>query len=105
MTFGTGVELTKKQQYWKAHLDALATFEGSAADYARLHDLEVKKLYVYKTGIRERLEAQGAYGAFVRVTTSSATIQTGVTVALPNGVRLSLPDLNAPGLLERLARL
>jgi hypothetical protein len=26
-------------------------------------------------------------------------------VALPNGVRLALPDLEAPGLLERLARL
>lgn len=99
------MELTRKQQYWKAHLDALETFEGSAADYARLHDLEVKKLYVYKTAIRERLEAQGEHGAFVRVTTSSATMHTGVKVALPNGVRLSLPDLNAPGLLERLARL
>jgi hypothetical protein len=52
------MELTKKQQFWKAHLDALELFEGSAADYARLHDLEVKKLYVYKTAIRERLATQ-----------------------------------------------
>ena len=99
------MELTKKQQYWKAHLDALERFEGTAADYARLHDLEVKKLYVYKTAIRERLEAQGEHGTFVRVTTSSATMHTGVTIALPNGVRLSLPDQNTPGLLERLAQL
>jgi hypothetical protein len=99
------VDLTKKQAYWKAHLDALSVFDGSAADYARHHDLEVKKLYVYKTAIRERLEARGEHGTFVRVTTSSATMHTGVTVVLPNGVRLSLPDLNEPDVLERLARL
>ena len=100
--------LTKKQQFWKAHLDALEVFEGSAADYARLHDLEVKKLYVYKTAIRERLVTQEVtQSSFVRVTTStkSAMVATGVTVWLPNGVRLSLPGLEQPGLLERLARL
>jgi len=28
-------ELTKKQRYWKEHLDAAASFDGSLADYAR----------------------------------------------------------------------
>ena len=99
------MELTKKQQFWKQHLDALEAFEGSAADYARLHGLEAKKLYVYKTAIRERLATQTTTG-FVRVTTSTtASISSGVTVWLRNGVRLSLPDLDRPGLLERLARL
>ena len=102
------MELTKKQQFWKAHLDALEVFEGSAADYARLHALEVKKLYVYKTAIRERLATQEAtQSSFVRVTTStqSAMVTTSVTVWLPNGVRLSLSSREQPGLLERLARL
>ncbi len=99
------MDLTKKQRYWKTHLDALESFAGSAADYARLHDLEVMKLYVYKTAIRARLEGQEATTGFVRVTTSStASISPGVTVWLPNGVRLSLPVLEA-GLLERLADL
>ena len=99
------MELTKKQQFWKQHLDELESFDGSAADYARLHGLEVKKLYVYKTAIRERLAMQATSG-FVRVTTSTtASISSGVTVWLRNGVRLSLPDLDQPGLLERLARL
>ena len=100
------MELTKKQRYWKAHLDALEGFEGSAADYARQHDLEVKKLYVYKTAIRERLEAQAVTtGGFVRVTTTTAaSMSSGVTVSLPNGVRMTLPEL-APSLLERLAAL
>ncbi len=100
------MELTKKQQFWKAHLDALDSFEGSAAEYARLHGLEVKKLYVYKTAIRERLATLEGSGSFVRVTTSStASISSGITVWLRNGVRLSLPNLDQPGLLERLARL
>ena len=99
------MELTKTQQYWKSHLDALESFEGSAADYARQHGLEVKKLYVYKTAIRARLEGQEATTGFVRVTTSStASISSGVTVWLPNGVRLSLAGLEG-GVLERLADL
>lgn len=96
--------LTKKQQFWKAHLDALELFDGSAADYARLHGLEPKKLYVYKTALRERTESLKTSSAFVQVTTATLT-QSPVTVSLPNGVRLSLPHLEVPGLLERLARL
>ena len=39
------MELTPEQEYWKTHIDALESFEGSAVDYARLHDLDAKKLY------------------------------------------------------------
>ena len=105
------MELTQTQRYWKSHLDALADFDGSAADYARLHGVEVKKLYVYRTVLRERvalasLPNNGADGRFVRVSqTTTVGLSASVGVTLPNGVRLSLPDLNAPGLLERLARL
>ena len=99
------MELTKTQKLWKSHLDALERFDGSTAEYARLHNLDVKKLYIYKSAIRERLATASARGAFVRVTSTSTTMQTGVTVVLPNGVRLSLPDIREPGLLERLARL
>ena len=28
-------ELTKKQRYWKQHVDADASFDGSLVDYAR----------------------------------------------------------------------
>lgn len=28
-------ELTKKQRYWKQHVDAAASFDGSLVDYAR----------------------------------------------------------------------
>ena len=101
------MELTKKQRFWKRHLDALESFEGTTAEYARLHGLQAKKLYVYKTAIRERQATLSASGSeFVRVTTATmATLSSGITVHLPNGVRLTLPDLDQPGLLERLARL
>jgi len=47
-------ELTKKQRYWKQHLDAAASFEGSLVDYAREHDLDAKKLYVFKSAIAKK---------------------------------------------------
>jgi len=95
--------LTQKQAFWQAHIEAAEGFSGSLADYARLHDLEVKQLYVYKTSLREKAVLAESTG-FVQVTTrQSVMMSTGIQVTLPNGVRLSLPD--APGLLERLARL
>lgn len=99
------VELTKNQAFWKQHLDALQAYDGTAAEYAREHGLEPKKLYVYKTAIRKRLAVQTqTTTSFIRVTTAQ-TAPMSVTVSLPNGVRLQLPDLEAPGLLERLAKL
>ena len=97
--------LTKKQLYWKSHLEALESFDGSAADYARLHGVPAKKLYVYKTQLRKAAETSTISAGFVKVTTTTASASSPVTVSLPNGVRLTLPSLDVPGLLERLARL
>ena len=98
-------DLTKKQQYWKAHLDALESFEGSAADYARLHDLQPKRLYAYKTQLRKLEKTSEISAGFVKVTRTTAGVSSPVTVSLPNGVRLTLPSLDIPGLLEQLAHL
>ena len=101
--------LTEKQSYWKAHLEAAESFEGSLAGYARAHDLSAKKLYGYKTRIRKRETAAGISGGFVKVIAAAAppplSAPSPVTVSLPNGVRLTLADLDLPELLERLARL
>lgn len=40
--------LTKRQMFWKHHLDALGRFDGTAVEYGRQHDLDVRALYVYK---------------------------------------------------------
>jgi hypothetical protein len=97
--------LTKKQTYWKAHLEAAESFEGSLADYARTHDLSAKKLYGYKTRIRKHEAAAEISTGFVKVMTQAVASLSPVTVTLPNGVRLTVSDIDAPGLLERLARL
>ena len=101
------MELTAKQSAWKVHVEAADVFDGSLADYARLHDLEIKKLYFYKTALREKAMMSGSTSSgFVQVTTNQTMrMSAGIRVMLPNGVQLSLPDMNAPGLLERLARL
>ena len=100
--------LTKKQQYWKTHLDALEEFGGNAADYARLHHLNPKKLYVYKTKLRALQAASTpSKSSFVEVkaTTMHSPAPSEVMVALPNGVRLLIPNLVLPDLLEHLAGL
>lgn len=97
--------LTKTQRYWKTHLEALESFAGSAADYARLHDVPAKKLYVYKTRLRKLEETSEVAAGFVRVTRTTASVSSPVTVSLPNGVRLTLASLDVPGLLEQFARL
>jgi len=104
------MELTEKQKYWKSHLEAAASFEGPLTDYAKLHGLDVKKLYVFKGVIREKLEGNSNSSSFVQVTTQQSVRREvyrdrGVGVLLPNGVKLSLPSLDQPGLLERLSRL
>ncbi len=97
--------LTEKQTYWKTHLEAAQSFDGNLADYARAHGLQVKKLYVYKTQLRKLEQKPVASTGFVKVTTPSVATSLPVTVSLPNGVRLTVPDLDVAGLLKQLARL
>ena len=101
------MELTPKQEYWKTHIDALEKFDGNAVDYARLHDLDAKKLYVFKIALRKKAESEDGSG-FVQVKkpqTPTVGMPADVSIVLPNGVRLSLPTIDQPGLLERLSRL
>ena len=97
--------LTEKQRFWKEHLEAAESFDGTLADYARAHDLSAKKLYGYKTRIRQREAAVETSSGFVKVVSQAVASLSPVTVTLPNGVRLTLSDIDAPGLLERLAEL
>ena len=97
-------ELTQKQQYWKTHIDELSSFDGTAVDYAKQHDLDAKKLYYFKSQIA-RMQSPGPTApAFVRAepsATASSTLPTaGVAVLLPNGVRLNLPSLDTATLIQ-----
>jgi hypothetical protein len=100
------MELTKKQRYWQGHLGAAESFDGPLTDYAKLHKLDAKKLYVFKGVLRDKASAPSS---FVKVTPRPVVQvrrdEPSVVVLLPNGVKLSLPSLDQPGLLERLAKL
>jgi hypothetical protein len=98
-------DLTKRQAFWKRHLDALKEFDGTAVEYARRHGVDVRALYGYKKRLKKRAARPVRTARFVAVRPAAAIDNPGVVVALRNGVRLALPDLEAPGLLERLARL
>ena len=60
-------ELTKKQALWKSHVDALDAFAGSTAEYARQHDLDVKRLYFFKAQLRKRVGPAANTARFVPV--------------------------------------
>jgi len=47
-------ELTEKQRYWQTHLETAANIEGLPNDYAKLHDINAKKLYVFKGVLQKR---------------------------------------------------
>ena len=88
------MKLTEKQAYWKRHIEAAQSFNGTLADYARAHDVSRKKLYVYKTQLRKLEEVSQVSTGFVKVTSPAAKIS--VTVSLLNSVRLTLPSLDVP---------
>ena len=95
--------LTEKLRYWQGHLDAAGTFNGTLVDYARAQGLDVKSLYGYRTLFRRREREQVEPSRFVQ----AAPTPLGVSIQLPNGVRVSLSAQGAElgELLHSLARL
>ena len=83
--------ITQRQQYWLDHIRAAEDFEGSIADYARSEGLKPKELYQWKTLLAKRGLLNGAAATstntgFVRVIAPARPL--GVSLVLPNGVRL-----------------
>ena len=66
--------LTEKQAYWKKHLEAAKSYDGTLADYARAHSVSRKKLYVYKTQLRKLEETSVVPAGFVHVQLFSALL-------------------------------
>ena len=46
--------LTKTQSYWHAHVEAAQLSKGSIVDYAKIHDLNIKKLYYWRSTYAQR---------------------------------------------------
>ena len=82
--------ITVRQQYWLDHVRASESFDGSLVEYARSAGLKPKELCSWKgilgsRGLFDEAAAQRASG-FVRVITPAQP--SGVSLPLPNGVRL-----------------
>jgi len=98
------VAITERPQYWLAHIRAAAVVGGSLAKYARSAGLKPKEQYSWKgiLGNRGLLYDAGAQCAsgFVRVVTPAQP--SGVSLILPNGVRLECHTELGPEQLEAL---
>ena len=97
--------ITERQQYWLDHIRAAKDFDGSIADYARSEGLTPKVLYSWKgilarRGLLDRPPAD-TNGGFVRVIAPTRPL--GMSLVLPNGVRLEWHGALGPEQLEALA--
>ena len=82
--------ITERQQFWLDHIQLAEAFDGSVADYARAHELTPKELYQWKTILTRRglLPGKKRGSDFVQVVTPLPVSSTGVSLVLPNGVKL-----------------
>ena len=98
--------ITERQQYWLDHIRTADALDGSMADHARSEGLTPKELYSWK-GIlaRRRLLSERATfekaSGFVRVIAPTRPL--GMSLVLPNGVRLEWHGALGPEQLEALA--
>lgn len=84
------IKITERQQYWLEHIQAAGDFDGTLAEYARSAGLKSKELYSWKGILRSRglldQPAASSPSGFVRVIAPARP--SGVSLVLPNGVRL-----------------
>lgn len=94
--------LTEKQQYWLSHIQSCEQAGSSMADYARQHELDMKRFYNWKWLLakRELLDVEVESVSFARVEIKSRnSANAGMTVHFPNGCQLALGE-PAPARLE-----
>lgn len=98
------VTITERQQYWLDHIRDAAALDGNLAAYARSAGLKPKELYSWKGILRSRglLDQPAASSAsgFVRVIAPARP--SGVSLVLPNGMRLECHGELGPEQLEAL---
>jgi hypothetical protein len=104
--------LTEKQKYWKDHLQRCTDQGIGLAEYARQHDLDVNRLYHWKSvlarrasGVKETVKAISTpkdTDSFIRAIVKPASTS---RVVIPNGIVIEFPNGIDETVLTLLARL
>lgn len=50
----TQTTITKRQQYWRDHVLAAASYDGTIVEYAKANNLKTKDIYQWKTALTKR---------------------------------------------------
>lgn len=97
-------EITDRQQYWLDHIRAAEAHEESVAAYARAEGLAPKELYQWKTILTRRglLAGRKTVPDFVQVATPSSIQAAGLSLLLPNGIRLEFHGALEPEQMHSL---
>ena len=72
--------LTKKQQFWFAHLEAADNTGLSIADYAKANNLDARKLYQWRSTLNSKSVTVSTEARFTRVITSTPLPSQRLTV-------------------------
>ncbi|TVQ44149.1 MAG: hypothetical protein EA371_13950 [Gammaproteobacteria bacterium] len=98
------IAITERQQYWLDHIQAAGDFDGTLAEYARSAGLKPKELYSWKSilGSRGLLDPPAASSPSGFVQVISRVRSSGVSLVLPNGIRLECHGELGPEQLEAL---
>lgn len=93
--------LTRKQRFWRDHIQAAKRDQQTYADYARQHNLNLKALYYWSMTLRRKGLLEQPAPAFVELQVkrtssvrSEASFITSARARLTNGVELELTGLN-----------
>jgi hypothetical protein len=102
--------ITEKQKHWYDHLQRCADQGISLADYARQHNLDVNRLYRWKSVFAQKSRSTApnitsptqTQAPFIRAVVRSAST---IRVVFPNGLLIEFPNGIDETLLTHLAQL
>lgn len=98
----------KGRDYWQQHISTWEADGGTQSNYCRQHKLSERLFSLWKNKfIKEQRVEMDEKVEFVAVQTSKkaapAINHDGVTIALPNGIRLDVPSCSSGAAIAELA--
>ena len=90
-----------RHQFWSDKLQEAEQFDGSLAEYARRHNIPVKKLYQWRSTLRSKTTSVTQETRFTRVVSNSSGGVAALTLVLPDA-KLQFTNLPDPQWLAEL---